>query len=388
MIWKFKPDWAAGWKVTRSYLTDVLTSDDGSEQRRAVNVWPRKSYEFSLQETGADLRSLNRQLRYGQHLTIVIPDEVRTVNITGQFTSSVTVATKPSWALPGNKVVLGDGDNREVATIASTPGTTINFTSNLTYSHGVGETMYFGIEGALADELPSTRPTNDIATVQVTFNQRPSSEVYSEPPVAPTTFNSRELFIMEPNWAQEMDLSYQRPTQVVDFDFGVISRFAPQRHHSALTQATWLGLSRDDVKLLEDVFDRAKGQRGEFYMPTGENDIPLAFNVSSGGTGLVTLGTELAESYVDERVYRAVYVLLKDGRYFCRQVDNVYTNSGNTVVGLDTPVPYAFTVAEVEMVCWLPVCRFASDSMTTEWLTDEVAQTRLSIRTLPAMAPE
>jgi hypothetical protein len=42
-LWPYAPDWSRSFDVTRSYKTDIFTSRDGTEQRRAIRDAPRLS---------------------------------------------------------------------------------------------------------------------------------------------------------------------------------------------------------------------------------------------------------------------------------------------------------------------------------------------------------
>ena len=59
-LWTFPPNWNSPIKETLEWLTDVLQSPSGAEQRRALRLAPRRSFTFEVlvhqaQRTRADL---------------------------------------------------------------------------------------------------------------------------------------------------------------------------------------------------------------------------------------------------------------------------------------------------------------------------------------------
>jgi hypothetical protein len=48
---------------------------------------------------------------------------------------------------------------------------------------------------------------------------------------------------------------------------------------------------------LEQFFDRMKGRRGAFYLPTGEADFDLASSAGSGATSFTASGSALATDF-------------------------------------------------------------------------------------------
>ena len=50
-VWTIRPNWAQGVTERLEWLTDVLSSDYGDEQRRSVRISPRRSFEITMNPT-------------------------------------------------------------------------------------------------------------------------------------------------------------------------------------------------------------------------------------------------------------------------------------------------------------------------------------------------
>ena len=50
-VWTIRPNWKGGILERLEWLTDVLASDTGVEQRRSVRPTPRRSFEITVNPT-------------------------------------------------------------------------------------------------------------------------------------------------------------------------------------------------------------------------------------------------------------------------------------------------------------------------------------------------
>lgn len=250
----------------------------------------------------------------------------------------------------------------------------------------VGTRVYAALSGYVDPAVQVTRITNNVARVNLRFGVTPLSEKWIEPPVAPNTFNGRELFLKRPNWAQEVASTAQHEVDEIDYDRGGIFRVSPVTFGTENRRATYLNRDADEAQLLLDLFLRMRGRQGEFYMPTWEYDFAPKDAVSSGSASMRVAGTTLADCYGDSTVHKAMFVMLQDGSLIFRKVlsvsivsDGGGTDSAITISGSwDT----SFTADNIVMCGWMPVWRLASDELTVEWVTNTVAQVQLTVQTV------
>jgi hypothetical protein len=61
-VWSFEPNWSSTVTETLEWLTDVMTSPSGSEQRRTLRYLPRRFYEFTTMLVDAERRFFDNLL--------------------------------------------------------------------------------------------------------------------------------------------------------------------------------------------------------------------------------------------------------------------------------------------------------------------------------------
>lgn len=389
LLFPFLPDWSGSYKVTRSFKTDIITSRSGKEQRRACRNRARRTLEFTITEMASRVNLVATTMRRTQAAQIYMADSSRsaaTVTALAAGAQTVTLSSAPAWL--AGPIVLVSGTQMEVRQPGSVSGAVVTFGDTTANAWPAGADVYPALLGYLRPTIDGKRPSDGVFTGQVAFDVTPVSEPEINPPAAPTIFNQREVLLTSPDWGQDVGASFEHPFNMVDFGQGTVAYTVPIAFASRMHKLTLLQMSAAAMAIVEDVFTRAKGQRGEFYMPTWVNELPPAAVAASGATSFQTAGTDVAAAYAGDTVFKALCVAYSDGTFQFAQVASITVSGANSVLNLAAPLTAAIDPATVRMVCWMPACRFASDAMTTEWLTTAVAQSQLNVVTLEDLTPE
>jgi hypothetical protein len=392
-VWSFLPNWAQSFRVTREYRTDIFTSRSKREFRRATRSTPRRSFDFEAIMQGDDLREFNAMMSGVGNKPFIMPDWTRTAvlsSASASGTSTLNFAALPSWAVAGRALFLrGGAQVRPTAVyVNSIAGSNVVLSAPLTATWPIGTTVMPGPVGLLDSELKVRNPVNNIGVVAVSFSVDPTSEPAEVPAAAAVTFNNREVCLLRPNWANDIDQTFIWPSESIDFKRGRVAEYFPFDFPSRLRRASFIAANVTESLEIEDILTRMKGQRGDFYMPTGENDLPPIASLTSGGSTLTVAGTFTDDHYSGSKVFKAICVVKRDGTRLYRNVTGIATSGSNSVLTVNTPWPSTITSAEVLMVSWMPVWRFASDTLAMEWVTNTVARADQTLRMLEDLTAE
>jgi hypothetical protein len=389
--WPFQPDWGSPYVERYSYLTEVLVSDAGREQRRAYRGTSRRSLEYDIRVHGDRFRALRRTLATRQGEPLAFANERFIArSATGQNIGSANVTLAgsiPPWATSGRRVLIRDlaGLRAEGRTVHSTSGTTITFTGAATEIWPEGSTLHPGFIGTLAQSLTHTAPTSEVLALSVALDIEPGSTV-DLPGVAPTTFASREVLSHRPNWASALSMEATDPTVYVDQGMGVRATFRPIDFGTTVRRQTHVIQNDADLNATLGLFQRMKGRRGEFYAPTHTRDIVLSGNVASGSRDWPIAGLDFHAAYAGDTVHRAFQVRLRSGAIHYFRVDQVLTSGSNSILRSVEAAPITFSPSAIQSISWMPVCRFASDDLVVSWRTSTIGETTLNIQTLETLS--
>lgn len=383
-------NWQSQYAVEYQFKTDIFTSRTGKEQRRALRQTPRKVFDY-LSTPYRELFRAFQDLLASWHNNVVIMAELprQVVLVEPLMVEDMTAEIAPNnadWLVPGMPVIVAHGDLYESRNIESVAGTTVTFTGPGLGDWPTGAKLHPAVSGRVSGSLTGRHLTSNVATVQVQFEVTPASEIVLPLPNPPIVFNGRELFDTKFNWLHEVDVNYESEREVVDYTFGRVLIATPFPFSSVMRKVTFLGKNYDEAKLLLDFFCRCRGQRGEFYMPTWEQDIIIYQTVLANSPDMRIRGTDFYTAYKDSTVYKAVMVRLKNGTVFYRRVQSVVLRDDD--IGVDSVIictetfPVSFTPDDILMISWMPVWRHATDTLTIVWETHSVAQVEMTFKVL------
>lgn len=394
-LWPFAPNIRqAPYVLSREYRTEILVSRAGREQARALRQTPRKRVEYITSQTGDCLRAFNNSMVTAQRTLLSIPDRVRYVTLSTGLPSgntSVVVDPLPAWVAEGESLILMGGGMQAFRTVASIIGTTVTFDESELVTYPAGTRLHPSLQGYLAATIPAPMISpRGVIEVAVSFEVDPGLELPEDVGTAETTFDGREVFLRRPNKWVPIDLGrVQEGIGRVDYGFGRIQRFFPIEFSTVMWEASYTGCDFENADALRQFFDRMKGRRGEFYMPTWGFDLNPTAGVNSAGTLLTVAGEGLEAAYADSTTYQAIGLRKTDGTWILRTVTDISDLSGDgAAVNVSPAWDETISLSNIDRISWLPLWRFASDILTMTWPRDTVAEIRLPMQMLENQAAE
>lgn len=387
-IYPAMPNWLSPLRETYEFKTDVMVSDDGSEQRMATRNSPRRFIEFQSSLTRDDKRRLDDYWATWLPYRTLLPDftkQLISVEDMKFLADNIKVRNEPfpDWVQVGVEVILAYGAIMETRVIGGLGPGIITFFDESIQNFPIGTRIHPRFLGRVGEPASSNRVTNTVATFGSRFEVEPGSEIYVDT-TGPTYLDYREVFMKKPNWQGGIDMQPIFPRETVDVGFGVVHHFAPRAWPSRVTKMDFVGRDHRDSLESIDFFIRQKGRRNEFLMPTWEEDIP--FSVALGNTNqIIVRGSDFAALYKDHPAYKQFVFRMKDGTYVYGVIDDiealVSTNASAIILAEPLP-PRVFTSDTVWGISWLLPTRLASDKLDIDWITDRVCQYSMSFQSL------
>jgi hypothetical protein len=373
------PNWREAVSVETEWMTEIITSRSGREQRRARRSLPRRKIAFLATVTDKEFRTLNRLLDTRQQDKLQFPDWSASYPLaSGSLAGSTVLAVAlPASVESGDALYLTGG---ELVTVSSRDSTTATLSAPLALDHPSGRVVICS-PGHFANAVDSTRYSSRVAEVPIRVDFDPAShwEGYG---VEGGRFKGREVFPFRPNWANDIGISFESPHSFVDYGFGPTRNFSEIDFNTRVTRAVFLSRSRAEAEQIVQFFNRQRGQRGEFYMPSfGRELLPVSGILNASNTLLVE-DNGIALDYSGSTVFQHIILTKSDGTSILRRVTGFGQSGVNTVLTVDAVWGESVAQDAIQSVQWLCVHRFASDALTVDWLTSEVAQIAANFKTL------
>ena len=426
------PNWTERVSETYDFKTTVFTSRSGKEQRMSERAKARRTVAFTTMLWDDRLQAFQALMHERGASTITIPDPARYAAILDQpaaiGATVLYLTATPPWLVEDMALSLSNLDQSEfrtggeIANVGSfstafddaefdvSRRASLTLTASLTRAWPAGTVIRPVISGRLKKDVEFAYQMANVANADISLSILPPSDVPDLGAAAFQVFDGRPVLLTAPNWTQPPSVTHSTPFEEVDYGRGVVQAFLPVEFYTRITQFSYSGRSREDVGKLLKMFVEMRGRQGEFYCPSWVDDMRPSGGIVSGTSVLTILGTRIADTYADSTVNNAVAILLTDGRWIFRKVISIASTTEDgpgafsTAYGEDfdaedgsgffSQLTFSAPIAEdifqrdIAMICWFNVCRFASDTLSINWMTDDVAQVVAQIMTLESLAAE
>jgi hypothetical protein len=422
VLFSSRPDWQDGVKETLAWLTNVITSDNDTEQRISLRGKPRRTIAFtakgSTQGVPATVResALLDGLIWGQQPNVIgcplWQDGVQLASTASIGATSVTVVNGSDGGLVGREFVSGgymalwsDPFTWEILTVASGSANPTLNCSATTKAWPAGATAVPVVPATLAPQLRVRRPGGNISSVAVEFscdvladtamavatNPGAGAGVTPWPPVINPAYASspfldtmRAFRTFDPV-TQEYDL--RRSMLLEDSGTGVFGYYTAGASPIASRNFRLKLLSRPLISLFKGILLEVCGRMYPFWTPSRQTDLVLASPALSTDTTLTIQSCGYTENVFPTGPARHYLCVLDpaisiDGLTVTGAVDN---GNGTETLTLAGPVGAALPVGtEID---YLLLVRLASDAVTIAYKTSTVADVVLPVAELPGETP-
>jgi hypothetical protein len=147
VVFGLAPNWAGGITERLAWLTDVLESYDGSEQRIRLRSIPRRSFEFQLDLAGHDVRVLETLLHAWAARVFAVPVWTDRTVLTAPLSAGATAvrvsdAANADYHAGGLVAFWSDNQHHEVGEILSLAGNALTLKQPLSRGWPAGTRVF------------------------------------------------------------------------------------------------------------------------------------------------------------------------------------------------------------------------------------------------------
>lgn len=357
---------------TWTWGTDVITSDDGTEQRASYMQTPFRTWAGSFLFTDQD--SLRRHLaliyrKFGStfffplfHQLVVLKAKV------AAGIDTIVCNTLRSDFRVGATVMIYEGDLRELVVIESLTDTALTMTTNLVNSYTKRAKVCPIVEAYTGNNAAFVRqPTNDVAGATFTMLEyrplepflNPENEVTLDEFLTYPVLNKRAT-------GTTYEISHDSGAEIVEFGGVVELRnrwLAPQKQFTQTYQCNRV-LSYSDWNYWLSFADYCKGSQNPFYVPTWREDGEVHTPAAALGNQIHLTGHEYVDHYYPTLTYRNIVIWNEDGQQHFATVTSVASISGNDRLTFTPALPSGDW--SNQKFSFLMKCRIADDIVSIE----------------------
>lgn len=385
VAWVWRPNWREGVTERDIWLTDILRADDGSEQRIALRLTPRRSWEFSLLATGAARQWLETALFDWGARVWALPvwtDIARLPTAVALGDTSLPVSTlNRDYTVGGLALLWSSAVRYEIAEVGSL-GATIGLSKGLRVAWPAGTRVYPMRTARLIAQVEGTSPTADVLAASAQFR---IDESVDWPAVVPsTTYRTLPVLEIEPLYTSPRAQHIERLLRTLDNQISQVDVTDPAgigypaldyrvRLDTPAARAVWRSITY-----------AVRGSQGVLWVPSWKLDMSVVAAYDATSVSLDVTACGLVQYIQQQPGRRDVRIEARDGTILYRRVIGaVDASTGVERITLDAAMGITGTANDIRRISWLVPSRLDADAVEYAHITAHVSHVQVTFRAVP-----
>lgn len=379
------PDWSQGITERLEWLTEVLESYDGTEQRIRLRQIPRRSFEYRFLLEGLDVRVLEHLLFAWGARIYALPVWTDVSILAGEAAVGSTTLTVQNVAnsdyhADGLAVLWRSNTQHEAVEILSITGDTLTLKLPLSRSWPSGTRVFPARLARIEGEVALARPTDTIAIGRCRFRVEdvtaPAAVDYGP------AYRDYLVFDWRPDRSVDIEDKWRRKVAVIDYGTG-LATFDDQSGKPIIGRTlTWLLSDRSKVSAFRGWLAARAGRAYPCWLPTFESDLEVVHTVAATDTGIIVRNVGYARFVAANPLRRDLRIITTAGTFYRRITGANEISDDEELLSLDVPLGVTLQPQQFLQVSYLELSRLDQDVIEIHWETDSIARVQLSTRTL------
>lgn len=387
VVFGHPPNWVEPVTERLEWLTDVMLTQGGIEQRIGLRNAPRRALAYDLLTADRNqTNQLETVLLGWQSRAFAVPVWTERQDLSAALAAgslSIPCATSGyEFADNGLALLWLAHDKHEAIEIASVGASSLTLKSATVSAWPVGTRLYPVRLGRLAAQQKFTRETGRMLTgrVEFAFEDNPALTADDTGDV----YAGYRVYAARTNWTEPVEIEFTRQVETIDFDTGTpwvddLSGFA------ALVKSWhWTLSSRAEVVAFRQWLAAREGRRVPFWSVSQAEDIEV-INAIGASDMVITIRNIGYARYLNGRADRRHIAIktLAGAMYYRRITGATELSDTSEQLAVDSALGVLLNPAEIESVRFLHLTRLETDTVEIDWHHLGLAECRTLMRSLP-----
>lgn len=390
-LWPFGPNWTSSVTENLSWLTDIMTSPTGSEQRRSMRYYPRRTFEFEIAAAGNERSFLdNFLLTYGAkrfYLPLFSDVNLLDTDVAKGATSLPCSTAGLSKIRAGSVICLMlDAFNSEMLEVSSVTEDTISLLTPTLFAWPADTAIYPAGVSKLTDQTDFSKRNDALVTATMKF-QVVQPNIYTVGGDTGLSDEYRGFPVLNDPPDERDDLSLSMERMLVELDSSTSTPVWQDTASRAFTvqQYAWVLEGRPALSRFEALLQSLRGQARPLWVPTFMEDFQLVDDLASGATTITTFNSGFTQCGGPRGDRTDIMIETLTARYYRRITTSVYDAERNEILALDTPLPVVIKADDVVRISFMTLMRLNQDTIDIVHQTDDAgfATAQATFRSAP-----
>ena len=374
IAWAFAPDWGDGVTETLTWATDILQSESGMEQRRAIRLAPRREFEASLLVDGRERQLLDLSLfGWGSRVWAlpIWPDiQLTQADVPAGATAIPCSTTGRDFRAGGLALLRGESAFRvEVVEVLSVEPSGLVLKRTTQQDWPDGSRLYPARPAQLTEQPRAIRLSDRADRLDARFLVVEACDWSAVMPA--TLYRGWPVLEERPDESEDLTRAYQRLLLELDSGSALPLLTDTAQRAFPVMQHRWQLAGRPAHGAFRSLLYALNGRQKALWVPTHADDLRLLETVTSVATTMDVENIGYARFAMAKPGRRDIRIELLDGGVLHRRITGSTELSGEVErLALDETLGREVLPGDVLRISWLVLCRMDSDSVTIDHETD------------------
>lgn len=386
VVFSLMPDTSKSYLEKLTWVSSMITSIDGTEQRAALNENPDTQITMTVQQHREKIHNLDSLLWGWQHRIYSLPLWHRHSNLSeAAYAAGTTVMCTTAYAgfrVGGTAILWADYDYFETFEITEIQADRLIAKRPLQRDWGRGTLVAACRPARLPQQVDANWQHADLADVQLTFVL---TEVEEETPYEfPLSYRGTPLLMIAPNWVSPLTEQNVRNLDVFETDlkarFTVLNNDVPYvvRAHA------WFLKGKGKIDQFRRWLYSRRGRVVPFWSPSWKADLRLVTRIEQGAVTIEVANIGYRNFYATPTGRQDIVIFLRNGQTLLRRITGASqgVTSATEVLALDQEISQVIEPNAVQMISFLGLNRLDADEVELDWRSDQLALANQNMRLL------
>lgn len=386
VVFGFAPNWAGGITERLEWLTDVLESQDGTEQRVRLRAIPRRSFEYQLDLAGHDVRVMETLLHAWAARVFAVPvwtdRTVLTAPVSvGATAVTVSDAANADYHAGGLVAFWSDNQHHEVGEILSLAGNALTLKQPLSRGWPAGTKVYPARFAHIDGDAVVARPTDALAASRLRFVVEDANAVTAAD--SATQYQGYRVLEWSPNRIDDIADTWRRKLEKLDFATGLVTYDDLTGQPVVLKKLLFFFRSRAAITAFRAWLHARTGRAVPFWLASGQSDAQVTRMINAADGHITVKNMGYARYIASPALHRDLVIRTTGGQVYRRRITGATEISEDEeLLTLDATLGVTIQVQKVAMVSFLDLVRLDADAQELFWETDGIVRAALDVRTV------
>lgn len=394
-VWTIPPNWSTPVTERLEWLTDVLMSRSLAEQRRAIRLTPRRYFEFVINPVDAVRSYMDQWAHRISDERMLLPlwhDKGKLTEVALTTESRLELDTRwREFVEDGLALLYYNPFTYEVVEISGIDDDGLDLATGLADDWPEGTSVYPLRRAYMDPEINLSAITSRVgeSTLEFMVDDENPYDTGAEPL---TIHDGYPVVLLEPNRMDNLDQQFGRIMEELDLSIGRIRRYDENARSYQTQFYNWQAKGREAHHELRQTLYRLKGRQKGVWLPSFNEDIVLASNLTAGQNQAII--RKIGYHQLGGVIAGRDRVMIRDDTGTQRVVQiNGSANVSATTERLDLTAVAGFVASAGRPGSFLSLVRLDQDTVEITHHTDSAGVSEASVafrsfsqaRTVPAI---